>query len=148
MKSISFFDKYSPGSCFWLPDGAFIYNKLMEFMRSEYRKREIKEVITPNICSIDLWKESGHYQNYKDNMYMLEKEEFALKPMNCPGHCVMFRNTEHSCRELPLRLADFGVLHRNELTGALSGLTRVRRFDEAHIFCTKSQVKSEISGLP
>lgn len=143
-----FFHKYSAGSCFWLPEGAHIYNKLMEFMRGEYRKRGFKEVITPNIFSVDLWKESGHYDNYKENIYMVEKEDFALKPMNCPGHCLIFRNTERSFKELPLRLADFGVLHRNEISGALSGLTRVRRFqqDDAHIFCMREQIKSEISG--
>lgn len=142
-----FFHDYSPGSCFWLPDGAYVYNKLIEFLRGEYRKRGFTEVITPNIFSVDLWKESGHYQNYKDNIYMLEKEEFALKPMNCPGHCLMFRSMERSFKELPIRFADFGVLHRNELKGALSGLTRVRRFqqDDAHIFCMREQVESEIT---
>lgn len=141
-----FFHKYSAGSCFWLPEGAHIYNKLVEFLRGEYRKRGFSEVITPNIFSTDLWKESGHYQNYKDNIYMVEKEDFALKPMNCPGHCLMFRCMDRSFRELPIRLADFGVLHRNEVSGALSGLTRVRRFqqDDAHIFCTRDQVQSEI----
>lgn len=143
-----FFHKYSAGSCFWLPDGAHIYNKLMELMRFEYKMRGFSEVITPNIFSIDLWKESGHYQNYKDNIYMIEKEDFALKPMNCPGHCLMFRNTDRSFRELPVRFADFGVLHRNEISGALSGLTRVRRFqqDDAHIFCQRDQIQSEIVG--
>ena len=122
-----FFHKYSPGSCFWLPEGAYIYNKLIEFLRKEYRKRGITEVITPNMFSIDLWKESGHYQNYKDNMYMIEKEDFGLKPMNCPGHCIMFRSMDRSFKDLPIIYADFGVLHRNEVSGALSGLTRVRR---------------------
>ncbi|ELA41570.1 uncharacterized protein VICG_01434 [Vittaforma corneae ATCC 50505] len=121
-----FFHKYSAGSCFWLPDGAHIYNKLIEFLRGEYRKRGFSEVITPNIFSVDLWKESGHYQNYKDHMYMIEKEDFGLKPMNCPGHCLMFRSTERSFKDLPIRFADFGVIHRNEISGALSGLTRVR----------------------
>ncbi|XP_077301477.1 uncharacterized protein LOC143922083 [Arctopsyche grandis] len=143
-----FFHKYSPGSCFWLPEGAHIYNKLVEFLRVEYRKRGFSEVITPNIFSIDLWKESGHYQNYKDNIYMIEKEDFALKPMNCPGHCLMFRSKERSFKELPIRLADFGVLHRNEVSGALTGLTRVRRFqqDDAHIFCMRSQLQVEITN--
>lgn len=143
-----FFHKYSAGSCFWLPEGAHIYNKLIEFLRVEYRKRGFSEVITPNVFSIDLWKESGHYDNYKDNIYMLDKEDFALKPMNCPGHCLMFRSSERSFKDLPIRLADFGVLHRNELSGALSGLTRVRRFqqDDAHIFCMRNQIQSEISS--
>lgn len=142
-----FFHKYSAGSCFWLPEGAHIYNKLIDFLRSEYRKRGFLEVITPNIFSVDLWKESGHYQNYKDNIYMIEKEDFALKPMNCPGHCLMFKSMERSFKELPVRFADFGVLHRNEISGALSGLTRVRRFqqDDAHIFCMREQVQSEIT---
>ena len=89
--------------------------------------------------SIDLWKTSGHYKNYKDNLFLLKNgdEVHGLKPMNCPGHCLIFKNKVHSYRELPIKLADFGVLHRNELSGALSGLTRVRRFqqDDAHIFC-------------
>ncbi|KAH9411057.1 tRNA synthetase classII [Ordospora pajunii] len=143
-----FFSKYSPGSCFFLPNGAIVYNTLIEFLRGEYMKRGFKEVITPNIFCTQLWEESGHLANYKDNMFIIEGNEFALKPMNCPGHCVMFKHQDHSFRELPLRYADFGVLHRNELTGALTGLTRVRRFqqDDAHIFCTKEQVKDEIKG--
>ncbi|KAM0672227.1 threonyl-tRNA synthetase [Ordospora colligata] len=143
-----FFSKYSPGSCFFLPNGAIIYNTLIEFLRGEYRKRGFKEVITPNIFCTQLWEESGHFTNYKENMFIIEGNEFAMKPMNCPGHCVMFKHQDHSFRELPLRYADFGVLHRNELTGALTGLTRVRRFqqDDAHIFCTKEQVKDEIKG--
>ncbi|KAF7684783.1 putative threonine--tRNA ligase, cytoplasmic [Astathelohania contejeani] len=145
-----FFHKYSPGGCFFLPDGAFIYNKLIEFMRSEYKKRGFKEVITPNLFNTELWEESGHLQNYKEDMFLLDVDgmEYALKPMNCPGHCIMFRNSERSFRELPLRLADFGVLHRNELSGTLTGLTRVRRFqqDDAHIFCQLAQVEQEIRG--
>ncbi|KAI5148177.1 threonyl-tRNA synthetase [Enteropsectra breve] len=143
-----FFHKYSPGSGFWLPAGAHIYNKLQNFIREEYRKRGFREVITPNIFSNDLWKESGHYDNYKDDIYMIEKEDFALKPMNCPGHCLMFKHSERSFKELPVRFADFGVLHRNECSGSLSGLTRVRRFqqDDAHIFCRRDQIKSEIVG--
>lgn len=143
-----FFHKYSAGSCFWQPAGAHIYNKLVEFLRGEYRLRGFSEVITPNIYSVELWKESGHYHNYKENIYMVEGSEFALKPMNCPGHCVMFGSSEHSFKELPIRLADFGVLHRNEVSGALSGLTRVRRFqqDDAHIFCRRDQIRQEIAG--
>ncbi|KAL6120901.1 threonine--tRNA [Nucleospora cyclopteri] len=143
-----FFHEYSPGSCFWLPDGAFIYNKLQEFIREEYKKRGFNEVISPNIFHTDLWKESGHYENYKDNIYMIENEDFALKPMNCPGHCLMYKSTERSYKDLPLRLADFGVLHRNECSGSLTGLTRVRRFqqDDAHIFLMRNQVKEEIKS--
>ncbi|OXB71676.1 UNVERIFIED_CONTAM: hypothetical protein H355_016802, partial [Colinus virginianus] len=144
-----FFDtNVSAGSCFWLPEGAKVYNKLCDFMRQEYRVRGFQEVISPNIFSCDLWKTSGHYQNYKENMYLFEVEgrEWGLKPMNCPGHCIMFKHINPSYRQLPLRLADFGVLHRNEVSGSLSGLTRVRRFqqDDAHIFCRLDQVKDEV----
>lgn len=120
------------------------------FEQSEYRKRGFNEVVSPNIYNMKLWEISGHAQHYSENMFKfdLEKETFALKPMNCPGHCLMFDSTIRSWRELPLRLADFGVLHRNELSGALSGLTRVRRFqqDDAHIFCTIDHVENEIKG--
>lgn len=131
------FNKLAPGSAFFLKHGTKIYNKLVDLMRNEYLRRGYQEVITPNMFHTDLWKISGHYQNYKDNLYMVkthdhghagEGETFGLKPMNCPGHCLIFKNHTHSYKELPIRLADFGVLHRNEISGALSGLTRVRRF--------------------
>jgi len=124
---------------------------LQQFIRDEYHRRGYQEVISPNVFNIDLWKTSGHYDNYKDNMFLFESESqtFGMKPMNCPGHCVMFDSQKHSYRELPLRYADFGVLHRNEASGALSGLTRVRRFqqDDAHIFCRPDQIEAEISGV-
>ncbi|CAJ2647602.1 unnamed protein product [Trifolium pratense] len=140
--------EWSPGSWFFLPHGARIYNKLMNFIRDQYRDRGYQEVISPNVFNIELWNTSGHAEKYKDDMFVLEidKQEFGLKPMNCPGHCLMFKHRVRSYRELPLRFADFGVLHRNEASGALSGLTRVRRFqqDDAHIFCMESQVKDEV----
>jgi len=140
----------SPGSCFWNAAGARIYNKLCEFMRQEYRIRGFDEIITPNIYSAGLFQTSGHYQNYKDDMYGfdVEGQEWFLKPMNCPGHCLVFDHRVRSYRELPMRLASFGVLHRNELSGTLSGLTRVRRFqqDDAHIFCRPDQLGQEIKG--
>merc|ERR1711907_369240 len=106
--------------------------------------------VTPNVFNTELFKISGHYANYKENMFMFESEGvgFGLKPMNCPGHCLIFRNSLRSYRDLPIRYADFGVLHRNELSGALTGLTRVRRFqqDDAHIFCTSDQIKAEVLG--
>ncbi|EDL82978.1 threonyl-tRNA synthetase, isoform CRA_b [Rattus norvegicus] len=149
-QELYFFHELSPGSCFFLPKGAYIYNTLMEFIRSEYRKRGFQEVVTPNIFNSRLWMTSGHWQHYSENMFSfeVEKEQFALKPMNCPGHCLMFDHRPRSWRELPLRLADFGVLHRNELSGALTGLTRVRRFqqDDAHIFCAMEQIEDEIKG--
>ena len=101
-------------------------------------------MVSPNIYNMKLWDISGHSQHYAENMFQfeLDKEKFGLKPMNCPGHCLIFDSDIRSWRDLPLRLADFGVLHRNELSGALSGLTRVRRFqqDDAHIFCALEQV--------
>jgi len=140
----------SPGSCFWQPMGARIYNKLIDFMRSEYRIRGFQEVITPNIYAAPLFQMSGHYQNYKDNMYGfdVEGQEWFLKPMNCPGHCMVFDHRVRSYKELPIRMASFGVLHRNELSGTLAGLTRVRRFqqDDAHIFCRPEQIKEEVLG--
>jgi threonyl-tRNA synthetase len=145
------FHEMSPGAAFWLPHGARIYNTMIEFLRSEYRKRGFEEVITPNMYNSKLWETSGHWANYKENMFTfdVEKETFGLKPMNCPGHCLMFKSRERSYRELPWRVADFGVLHRNEFSGALSGLTRVRRFqqDDAHIFCRRDQIESEITGV-
>ncbi|CRG96309.1 threonine--tRNA ligase, putative [Plasmodium gallinaceum] len=144
-----FFEKdTSPGSCFWLPHGAKIYNKLIDFIKKEYRLRKYDEVISPNVYSCDLWKTSGHYQNYKECMFIfnVENKEWGIKPMNCPGHCLMFKQLNLSYRSLPIRLADFGVLHRNEITGSLSGLTRVRRFqqDDSHIFCSYEHIKKEV----
>ncbi|XP_031978735.1 threonine--tRNA ligase 2, cytoplasmic [Corvus moneduloides] len=149
-QELFFFHDLSPGSCFFLPRGAFLYNTLMDFIRGEYRRRNFTEVVSPNVFNSKLWEASGHWQHYSENMFSfeIEKEAFALKPMNCPGHCLMFAHRPRSWRELPLRLADFGVLHRNELSGTLSGLTRVRRFqqDDAHIFCTMEQIEEEIKG--
>ncbi|POW00412.1 hypothetical protein PSTT_13152 [Puccinia striiformis] len=150
-QDLFFFHELSPGSCFWLPHGTRIYNTLVEFFKSEYRKRGYDEVISPNMYNSKLWQTSGHWENYSDNMFKLEieKETFALKPMNCPGHCLIFGSRDRSYRELPIRMADFGVLHRNEASGALSGLTRVRRFcqDDAHHFCTTDQIDSEMAGI-
>ncbi|XP_038238376.1 threonine--tRNA ligase, mitochondrial isoform X3 [Dermochelys coriacea] len=149
-QELFFFHELSPGSCFFLPRGTHVYNTLIDFIKSEYRKRGFSEVVTPNIYNAKLWELSGHWQHYSDHMFCfpVENETFALKPMNCPGHCLMFAHRPRSWRELPLRLADFGVLHRNESSGTLTGLTRVRRFqqDDAHIFCTLGQLEGEIGG--
>ncbi|KIH51641.1 TGS domain protein [Ancylostoma duodenale] len=108
------------------------------------------KVITPNMFNSKLWETSGHWQHYSEDMFRfeVEKEQFGLKPMNCPGHCIMYSHQPHTYNELPLRYADFGVLHRNEMSGALTGLTRVRRFqqDDAHIFCRRDQIGDEIRG--
>ncbi|KAG0056831.1 threonyl-tRNA synthetase [Gryganskiella cystojenkinii] len=149
-QELFFFHELSPGSCFFLPHGARIYNTLMSFIKQEYRRRGYTEVMSPNMYNVKLWKQSGHYDNYKEDMFMfdIEKETFGLKPMNCPGHCLMFDVRERSYRELPLRFADFGVLHRNEATGSLGGLTRVRRMqqDDAHLFCRLDQIGQEIDA--
>ncbi|MCL7034358.1 hypothetical protein MKW94_005362 [Papaver nudicaule] len=141
----------SPGSWFFLPYGYRIYNKLVDFIKVQYRRRGYDEVGTPNMYNMQLWETSGHASKYKENMFVFEidKQEFGLKPMNCPGHCLMFDHRVRSYRELPLRLADFGALHRNEASGALGGLTRVRRFqqDDAHIFCRESQIKPEVYDI-
>ena len=147
-QGLFFFHELSPGACFFTPRGAHVYNTLIDLLRGEYRRRGFQEVITPNVYNARLWKTSGHWEHYADNMFTFEseKETFALKPMNCPGHCLIFDSTVRSWRELPLRLADFGVLHRNEVSGSLSGLTRVRRFqqDDAHIFCSNEDIEAEV----
>lgn len=149
-QELFFFHDLSPGSCFFLPRGAFIYNTLTDFIREEYHRRNFTEVLSPNMYNSKLWETSGHWQHYSNNMFTfdIEKDTFALKPMNCPGHCLMFAHRPRSWREMPIRFADFGVLHRNELSGTLSGLTRVRRFqqDDAHIFCMVEQIEEEIKG--
>jgi len=138
----------SPGCAFFYPHGTHIYNKLMSLIRDQYRVRGFTEVTTPNTFNLKLWKTSGHYDKYKENLFLLkvENQGFGMKPMNCPGHCLMFDNELRSYRELPIRFADFGVLHRNEISGALTGLTRVRRFcqDDAHIFCAPEQIADEV----
>jgi threonyl-tRNA synthetase len=143
-QKLFFFDEVSPGSCFFLPHGARIYNAMLDLLKFEYRKRNYDEVITPNMYKADLWKTSGHWDHYEHGMFTIEveKDKFGLKPMNCPGHCKIFAHRDVSYKNLPMRLADFGVVHRNEFSGALTGLTRVRRFqqDDAHIFCTPEQV--------
>lgn len=124
--------EYSPGSWFFTKEGTFIYNKLVEFIRHQYSFRGFSEVISPNIFNLRLWKVSGHYQKYKENLFMFKDDEggcgYGIKPMNCPGHFLLYQSKIRSYRELPIRFSDFGVLHRNEIHGALSGLTRVRRF--------------------
>lgn len=143
--------EYSPGSPFFLPNGTVIYNELIDFIRGEYRKRGYQEVITPQLFNKKLWETSGHWEHYKENMFLskVDEEEFALKAMNCPSHVLIYKRGRHSYRDLPLRIADFGVLHRNELKGTLGGLTRVRKLsqDDSHTFCTPDQVESEMMDL-
>ncbi|VDM66078.1 unnamed protein product [Strongylus vulgaris] len=148
-QELFFFHPLSPGSAFWYPKGAHIYNKLVHFFRKEYRRRGFSEVITPNIYNCKLWQISGHWDHYCDNIFAIDDELFGLKPMNCPGHCLMYSHEPRTYKDLPLRYADFGVLHsRNEMSGSMSGLTRVRRFqqDDAHIFCRRDQIGEEITA--
>lgn len=141
----------SPAMPFFHPKGAIVYNQLTNLMRKLYVKYGYQEVITPQILDVDLWHTSGHYANYKDAMYFSEQDEkqVAMKPMNCPCHMLIFRTTQHSYRELPLRYADFGRLHRYERSGVTAGLTRVRSFcqDDAHIFVTEDQIGDEVAKV-
>ncbi|MCK5882193.1 MAG: threonine--tRNA ligase [Bacteriovoracaceae bacterium] len=144
-------DPSAPASPFFMPKGAFVYNELIEFMRRILKRAKYDEVITPQIADSALWHTSGHYDHYKENMFFtnIDKREFAVKPMNCPMAMMMFKHFKHSYRELPLRYADFGRIHRYEKSGSVSGLTRVRTFvqDDAHIFVTMDQVQQEIREL-
>jgi len=145
------FDPVAPASPFFMPKGAFIYNSLVDFMRRIYKIYDYQEVITPQVLDVDLWHTSGHYEKYKENMYFtqIDEREFALKPMNCPCHMLMFSHHRYSYRDLPLRFADFGRLHRYEKSGVVAGLTRVRTFcqDDAHIFIQMEDIQTEIKTL-
>ena len=145
------FDELSPGSPFFHPKGAIVFNQLLGFLREEYFKRGYKEVVTPLIYDKELWKTSGHWEHYNDLMFNIKMDgkEAGLKPMNCPSHCVIYKKGFKSYRDLPLRIADFAALHRNELKGVLGGLTRVRKFsqDDAHLFVTPEQLEDEIIKL-
>ena len=145
------FDPIAPASPFFMPKGAVVYSELVKFVRGLYERYGYQEVITPEIYSTDLWKRSGHYDHYLENMFLIQtgEREYGVKPMNCPAHALMYASQLHSYRELPIRLADFGRLHRFELSGATHGLTRVRTFaqDDAHIFCTPDQILGGGAGV-
>ncbi len=145
------FHPEAPASPFFHPKGTVVYNELVTYIRELYFKYGYSEVITPQILDVALWKTSGHYENYAENMYFTtaEEREYAVKPMNCPGHCLMFGSQKHSYRDLPIRYADFGRLHRYERSGVTHGLTRVRTFcqDDGHIYCTPDQVKAEMAAF-
>jgi len=149
------FHEEAPASPFFHPRGAIIYNALIDLMREKYRSYGYEEVITPQIFDVELWKRSGHYDNYRDDMFFadafdeVEERSSSVKPMNCPSHCLLYGSRAHSYRDLPRRIADFGRLHRYERSGVVTGLTRVRSFaqDDAHIFCTPEQIEEEITAL-
>lgn len=145
------FHEEGPGMPFFLPRGLFLKNELIELEREEHKKRGYVEIQTPQILSSSLWKQSGHIDTYKEYMYFTEIEgaQFAVKPMNCPGAILVYNERKHSYRELPLRIAEFGIVHRHELSGTLSGLFRVRKLtqDDAHLFFAPEQARDEIIGL-
>jgi threonyl-tRNA synthetase len=138
----------APGMPFILPNGKIILNELMNYSRQVHKRYGYSEVETPQIMNIKLWHQSGHWDHYKENMFFTEKEDMpmAVKPMNCPGHILIYKNSFVSYKDLPIRMFEFGKVHRYERSGTLHGLFRVRAFtqDDAHIFCTKSQMEQEI----
>lgn len=146
-----FFDPIAPASPFFLPKGAQVMNSLIDYVKELYVKYGYQEVMTPQIFNTELWKRSGHLDAYSENMYFVDvdEREFGVKPMNCPAAAMLYLADSHSYRELPMRLADFGRLHRNERSGVTHGLTRVRSFvqDDAHIFCTLDQIGDEINSF-
>jgi len=143
--------EYAPGMPFFLPKGVVVLNELMKFSRELHRERGYQEIFTPLIMNEQLWKISGHWDHYAENMYFIEKDEerYAVKPMNCPGHILVYKSRTVSYRDLPLRFFEFGRVHRYERSGVLHGLMRVRSFtqDDAHIFCTPDQIEEEILGV-
>jgi threonyl-tRNA synthetase len=148
------FHPVAPASPFFHPKGAIVYRELVTYLRSLYIRYGYQEVITPQIFDVELWKQSGHWDHYREHMYLIPQEGdeeawMGVKPMNCPAHALIYASALRSYRELPIRMADFGRLHRFEKAGVISGLTRVRSFaiDDAHIFCTPDQIAEEISSL-
>ena len=144
-------EQAGPGLVFWHPNGAAIRMTIEDFWKKEHIKRNYQFVYTPHIAKIDLWKTSGHWENYRENIYSpmkIDEQEYIIKPMNCPGHILIFKSRIRSYRELPLRWAELGTVYRYERSGVLHGLLRVRGFtqDDAHIFCTEEQLQSEIEG--
>ena len=145
------FSEYGPGFPFWLPKGMILRNILENFWYEEHTKEDYKFIKTPIMLNRDLWELSGHWANYKENMYTstIDEKEFAIKPMNCPGGMLVYKNKLHSYKDLPERVGELGLVHRHEASGALNGLFRVRTFtqDDAHIFMTEDQIESEIISL-
>ena len=143
------FSEEAPGMPFYLENGLIIRNELQKFLRELQAKYDYKEVKTPLILNQRLWEQSGHWDHYKNNMYFTKvaDEDYALKPMNCPGHCLIYKDRKRSYRDLPMRMAEFGQVHRHEFSGALNGLLRVRTFcqDDAHIFVRRNQIEQEIA---
>jgi threonyl-tRNA synthetase len=144
------FSELSPGTAFWMPHGTTLWNTLRDVAGEMARQRGYTEVKTPQLYDAELWRTSGHWDNYQETMFITSDDErpMGLKPMNCPGHCALYAMELHSYRELPVRLYEPGLLHRKEPSGTLHGLLRVRQFaqDDAHIFCTEEQIQAEVAG--
>ncbi len=143
-----FVDEHGPGFPFFMPKGVELFNKLQEIWRIEHKKRRYQEIKTPIMLDKELWEISGHWFNYRENMYTstIDEKEYAIKPMNCPGSIIAYKNNLHSYKDLPLKYGEMGLVHRHEFSGALHGLMRVRAFtqDDAHVFCTKEQIEEQI----
>jgi len=143
--------KEAPGMPFWLPNGTTLLRTIEAEVRDQLRRRDYQEIATPQVMDESLWHRSGHWDNYKDDMYFMEDDDrrYALRPMNCPGACLVYSADRHSYRELPLRLAEFGRVSRNEREGVLHGLLRVRAFtqDDAHVYCTEEQIGDEVASI-
>ena len=150
LKLFEMFDE-GPGFPFFLPNGMIVYNELLDYWREIHKREGYVEISTPTILNRKLWEQSGHWDHYKDNMYFtkIDGEDYAVKPMNCPGGMLVYRSEPHSYRDLPMRVGEIGLVHRHELSGALNGLMRVRCFhqDDAHIFMTPEQIQDEIAGV-
>lgn len=142
------FHDVAPGFPFWHKGGMIVWREIENFVRGELEQRGYQEIRTPLVMTDELWRKSGHYDNYRENMYFVEKDDrsFAVKPMNCPGACIIYGSELHSYRDLPLRLGEFGFVHRYELSGVLHGLFRARGFtqDDAHVYCTPEQIEAEV----
>ncbi len=155
-QGLFYFHPSAPGSPFFTSKGCIIYRQLIKYLQELYRKYGYQEVITPEIFNTQIYETSGHYEHFLDNMFFVDRlkkgvldKNYAIKPMNCPGHCLLFKMENHSYKDLPLRIADFGRLHRWERSGVLHGLLRVRSMcqDDAHIFCTPDQIRSEVKSF-
>ena len=146
--NLFFLDEHGPGFPFFMPKGVEIFNKLQEMWRVEHKKRGYQEIKTPIMLDRELWEISGHWFNYRENMYtsVIDEKIYAIKPMNCPGSIISYKNNLHSYKDLPLKYGEMGLVHRHEFSGALHGLMRVRAFtqDDAHVFCTKEQIEEQI----
>ena len=145
------FSEVAPGMVFWHNNGLITRNELINFWREEHKKAGYKEIQTPQILDKKLWQISGHWEKYKENIFLTEYEKriFAVKPMNCPGGILVFKNSPKSYKDLPLRVGELGVVHRQELSGVLGGLFRVIQFtqDDAHIYCTEKQIENELAKV-